>query len=159
MQIGPAQIGVNQENSAILLARQGVRKVIGDESFAFAWQGARDEDTAQRLLVANLIETRPQSPELFSHRWGSSRIYKDIALEIQAPARVRAARPYIIEAKKFCRSGLSIDLGMDQWHRVGQWVQYRRRWSRGRLRDMGLDLRHYWRRYLQWHDHLLFSAL
>jgi hypothetical protein len=31
-------------------------KIIGHKSFAFAWQGARDENTAQRLFVPNLIE-------------------------------------------------------------------------------------------------------
>jgi hypothetical protein len=113
MQIGPAQIGVDQKHSAILLPRQSVCKVVGNKSLALPWQGARDEQRAQRLLVANLIETRSQSPELLPHCRGSRGIYKNVALQIQAPPWVRAARPYVVEAKELRRSRLSSDFGMD----------------------------------------------
>jgi hypothetical protein len=59
MQIGSAQIGVDQEDSAILLACESVCKIVGYKSLTLAWERAGNQNAAQGLLVANLIQTRP----------------------------------------------------------------------------------------------------
>ena len=103
MQPGTTQVRVDNENSPVRLADNGLRQIGRDESFPLARNRTRNQHGPKRLIRADLIKPRPERAKLLRAMGAQARIEKNINIRVEMPLRMRAVRSQVIESQILAR--------------------------------------------------------
>ncbi len=94
MQLRVAQVGIQQQHAASMLAHDDLGQVRRSEGFAFLGKGAGDQQLGERLLFARLIQAAAQGAEFLHAGAVFLAAEKQHGLWVGSPTRLAATRKH-----------------------------------------------------------------
>src|SRR5258708_6533264 len=124
MQPWLAEVPINQQDTPVLFASNGLCEVRGNKSFSFTCNGAGDKNFFQRRCFSQVVNARTERAELFgAHRLCVGR-RKDESIRIRRPHRFGAFLEQIFKSRQ--RSRVSLGPRSRTW---GALLNQGRGWS------------------------------
>src|SRR5271155_72616 len=99
MQTRTAQVRIDDKCSAVRLAHDRLSKIAGDKRLSLGRYGAGDQQRAQLLCAAHLVQARAQGAKLLRTVCRQGGVDKNIHVRIQMPLWMRAMFSQVIESQ------------------------------------------------------------
>src|SRR5277367_6309027 len=99
MQSRAAQVRIDNQRSAVRLAHDRLRKIVGNKRLSLGRHRAGDQQRPQLLCTAHLVQARAQGAKLLRTVRRQGGVNKNVHVRIQMPLWVRAMFSQVIESQ------------------------------------------------------------